>query len=136
MSQRYTAAQVAQAIVDADGIVTHAAKRLGCTRKTVYRYIEKYVTVQDALRDSRSVVADKIESTLLSEALGSRLDNGQYEREPNTAALIFVAKTHPAMRARGYASRHEHTGANGDAINVNLTWEDMFVRGDDDDGSD
>jgi hypothetical protein len=112
MSSKYTAEQVASALTESQGMVTNAARRLGCTRKTVYNYIEKYVTVREALDDARESLGDRIEATLLSEAFGNSKEN----KDPNITALIFLAKTHPAMRKRGYAERTEVTGADGGAI--------------------
>ena len=120
MSSKYTAEQVASALTEAQGMVTHAARRLGCTRKTVYNYIDRYVTVQEALADARESLGDRIEATLLSEAFGNPKDS----KDPNITALIFLAKTHPAMRKRGYTERTEHTGADGGNIKFELVYPD------------
>lgn len=125
MSTKYTAEQVADAITQANGMVTHAARVLGCTRKTIYNYLERYVTVRDALEDCRENAGDRIESTLYAIAVGRPTRDGKsWEVEPNVSALIFLAKTHPAMRKRGYAERTEVTGADGGAIK--FTWETLM----------
>jgi transcriptional regulator with GAF, ATPase, and Fis domain len=41
----YTAAQVIQALEDADGYVSKAASLLGCTPQTVYNYRNRFPTV-------------------------------------------------------------------------------------------
>ena len=113
---KFNASEVAQALVDAQGMVTTAARRLGCTRKTIYNYINNYPTVAEALQDARANLGDRIETTLLHEALGVRdKATGEYTRDPNITALIFLAKTHPAMRERGYAEKQqiEHSGQVG-----------------------
>lgn len=109
-SKRYTAAQLITAIEESQGMISHVARRLGCTRKTVYKYIDEYTTVAEAVKDARAVLGDRIETTLLSEALGTK------DKDPNISALIFLAKTHPAMRERGYAERKEISGPEGGAI--------------------
>jgi hypothetical protein len=121
---KYTAEEVANAILAAQGMITHAARKLGCTRKTVYNYIDRYVTVAEAVEDSRAKLGDQIETTLLTEALGKRNDKGEYTKEPNITALIFLAKTHPAMKERGYSQRTELTGADGGAMEVRFVYPD------------
>jgi hypothetical protein len=76
------------------------------------KYIEKYPTVKAALNETKEGMGDSIESTLLATALGERDDKGGWKTEPNVSALIFIAKTHPAMRERGYGElkKHEHSG--------------------------
>lgn len=86
------------AIEGSNGNVSLIAKKLGCTRQTVYNHMRRWKSVEDAIRDERRKVADAIESTLLREALG----DPQRGVAPNTAVLIFVAKAHPEMRARGW----------------------------------
>lgn len=62
--RRLTAARVAQALRDAQGAVTVAATTLGCSRKTIYRYVERYPAVKEALDDAREVVIDTAELKL------------------------------------------------------------------------
>lgn len=92
------------AIEGSNGNVSLIAKKLGCTRQTVYNHMKRWKSVEDAIRDERRKVADAIESTLLREALGipDPKSPGAYLRPPNITALIFVAKAHPEMRARGW----------------------------------
>lgn len=86
------------AIENSNGNVSLIAKRLNCTRQTVYNHMKRWKSVEDAIRDERRKVADAIESTLLREALG----DPTRQIPPNITALIFVAKAHPEMRARGW----------------------------------
>lgn len=118
---QYTAQQMIDALTKAKGMKTVAARLLGCDYKTVVRYIENYATVKQALDDSKESLGDSIETTLLAEALGIRDDNGKWTREPNITALIFLAKTHPVMRERGYAERREVTGKDGAPMQHKVT---------------
>ena len=122
--QRYTAEQVANALTAAQGMKTVAARNLGCTYQTVQNYIERYATVRQALDEALERLGDKIESTLLSRAFGKYDDDGNEIMPPSTAELIFLAKTHPAMKRRGYSERHELTGADGGALEFKLAYPD------------
>lgn len=108
--EQYTPQQIAEALKQAKGMKTIAARNLGCDYKTIVRYIDKYATVKQALGESQEQLGDSIETTLLSEALGKRnRENTKWEREPNVTALIFLAKTHPVMRERGYSEKYSVT---------------------------
>lgn len=115
-SEKFTAEQMINAIKTTRGMITYTADYLGCSYNTVRRYIGKYTTVKEAFEDAKDRIADNVENTLYDVAVGKRRKDGTFETEPNVSALIFLAKTHPAMRSRGYAERTEVTGADGGAI--------------------
>ena len=102
---RYTAAQVAEAITEAKGFVSTAAKRLGCGRTTIYRYIDKYATVKQAVDDAREDMKDFAEAKLF-----------QLIKSENITAIIFYLKCQ--AKDRGYIDRvqHEHSGRDGGPI--------------------
>ena len=118
-SEKYTAQQMIDALKETRGMITLAAKRLGCAPNTVRRYVEKYVTVAEAKHEAHENLGDQVELTLVSEALGERDKSGRYVRTPNTAALIFLAKT--KFKDRGYVERQEYAGAK-DAEPIVITW--------------
>ena len=91
----FTQAQVARALTAASGLVTSAAKRLGCDPKTVYRYMERYVSLKDVLGEARQSSVDLAESKLM-EAINAG----------NLTAIIFFLKTQG--KSRGYSERSEH----------------------------
>jgi len=62
----YTAAQVRTAVREANGVVKTAAEMLGCDPSTVYRYADRYVTVQEALDESRKDIAGEAEGYLIA----------------------------------------------------------------------
>jgi len=64
-SQHYTAAEVVEAIESAEGVVTAAAEALGCSARTIYRYAERYSTVQEAMEGARATVYAEAHSRLL-----------------------------------------------------------------------
>lgn len=94
MARRYKAKQVAEAITQARGFVTYAAKILGCDRTTVHNYIKAYDVCKQALKDARAGTLDNAELQLLNQ-----INDG------NTTAIIFYLKT--IGKARGYVERHD-----------------------------
>ena len=61
----YTAAEIASALRDADGIVSEAARILGCARSTIYRAMNGYVTVRQAREEAQAKAVDKAERKLM-----------------------------------------------------------------------
>ena len=103
-TDQYTAQQMIDALLAENGMATRAAKRLGCSHTTVYRYIDTYPTVAAAKELAHEQLGDQLELTLYDEAL----------KERNTAVMIFLAKT--KYKSRGYTERVEN-------INLDLTPE-------------
>lgn len=108
------------ALTEAKGMKTVAARKVGCSYTTIQRYIDDYPTVKQAWLDAQETMADQVELTLYNQALGTRDEKGEYKQYPNITALIFLAKTHPALRKRGYAERQEITGADGDGLTIKV----------------
>ena len=65
-TQEYTAQEVADALRANSGIVRQAATDLGCAPRTVYRYADRYVTVQEAMDESRKDIAAEAEGYLVA----------------------------------------------------------------------
>lgn len=63
--QQYNASEVVEAINEAEGVITAAAERLGCSARTVYRYAERYSTVEEAMRGARAATYAEAHSKLL-----------------------------------------------------------------------
>jgi predicted transcriptional regulator len=64
MAEHFTTEQVIRAIKDKKGIVSSVADTLGVSRLTVYNYINRHATVQQALQDERERMIDTAESAL------------------------------------------------------------------------
>jgi|SRR5262245_22823229 len=92
--RRYTPAKVAEAVRSSRGLLTLAARRLGCDRHTVLRYAEHYPTVAAALSDAREQQIDVAEAKLFE-----AIDGGEL------AAITFYLRT--VGRHRGYGDRTE-----------------------------
>ncbi len=113
-SEKFTAEQVIEAINKTRGMITYTAEYLDCAPNTVRRYIEKYVTVANAMDEAKERLADNVENTLYDVAIGKRNKDGSFSVDPNVTALIFLAKTHPALRKRGYMEANRTEIANAD----------------------
>ena len=108
---KYTATQIAEALTKANGIISTAARIVGCDRSTVHNYINKSPSVKKALEDAREATTDEVESELLKRI-----------REGDTTAIIFYLKT--VGRNRGYAERQEVTGSGGGDIVIKVKYDD------------
>jgi hypothetical protein len=103
--ERYSAEQVITAIQAARGMVTIAARSLGCKPQTVRNYLARYPTVADAFREERERTLDVGEL-----ALYKAVQEGQ------GWAVTFLLKT--IGRDRGYVETTRN-------LNLNLTPQDI-----------
>jgi hypothetical protein len=88
----------AQDFIDATkgsgGFITTIARKIPCDRTTVYRAIEKYPTVKQAIADEKESMKDMAEGQLIK-----RINAG------SDTAIIFYLKTQ--AKERGYVERQE-----------------------------
>jgi hypothetical protein len=77
------------------GIVKNVAERLQVTRATVYSYMNRWSTVEDAMTDERNAFLDICESKLADAVM-----------EGDITAIKFALRT--LGRDRGYAEKIEH----------------------------
>lgn len=109
LQQRYTAAEVIEAIERARGIKAVAAKILGCSRRTIDNYAKRYATVARACRQARETLIDVAEGQLVK-----AVDSGEWPAVRYTLATLG--------KERGYSERTEVTGAGGKALDIKLHW--------------
>ncbi len=109
-AEKYTAKQMIKALQETKGMITLAARYLGCDYRTMRRYINKYPSVAQAQKIERAKMGDAVELALYDEAVNKR----------NTAALIFLAKTQ--FKDRGYVERQEV--AIPDGITIRVEYDD------------
>lgn len=95
------------AIVEAHGLLSIAANRLGVTVRTLYNYVEKYPEVKETLGRARESMLDFAEGKLFRQI-----------QNDNLTAIIFFLKTQG--KKRGYIERNELSGPDG-PINVKYT---------------
>lgn len=115
---RYTVAQVVEALVAAKGFVSVAARSLGCSDGTVRNYIARYEACATAQQDARERMIDLAEAKLY-----------QLVQEGNVAAVIFTLKT--VGKNRGYIEpglqlrmENELRNGNGDSVVTTVTLAD------------
>lgn len=90
----YHPEQIRQAIIDAKGLLSYAADRLGCTRKTIYNHIQRYPELGLVVEEAREKNVDFAEGALLKKLQGG-----------DTTGIIFFLKTQ--AKHRGYVERTE-----------------------------
>lgn len=108
--EKLTREQVIEALENVNGMVYLAAESLGVTARTVYNYAARYVSVQEAIDQSRGKVLDMAEQALYSAILKS-------EHWAVTFALRTIGKD------RGYTERTEQeiTGKEGGPVEIDVT---------------
>lgn len=98
--EQYKTADIEKALRETKGLLTVAAKRVGCSYNTLKSYINKYKTLQSALHEINENRLDFTESKLLK-----KIDND------DLTAIIFYLKC--KGKSRGYVEKSEveHSGA-------------------------
>ncbi len=81
--------------MEAGGILTTAARKLGCASCTVYEYLQRYPSLKDVLTEASESAVDLAESKLIE-----AIENG------NLTAIIYFLKTQG--KSRGYVERSVH----------------------------
>ena len=91
--------EMVAAIKGSGGFVTEIARRLGCSRSTVYRYKTRYSVIAEAIFEEKEHLLDTAESALLKQVNGG-----------NITAIIFYLKTQGYGRAYGDRSKLDIDG--------------------------
>ena len=110
MKEKYTTAQIIEALREKHGNLSASARFLGCSRETISRYIRQYPTVKTVADEERETLIDFAENQLF-----------QQVKDGNITAIIFTLKT--IGKSRGYVERQEVTGAEGKALTIK--WVDV-----------
>lgn len=108
--------ELISAIWAAQGKVTVAAQRLGCTVRTIYNYANKYATVQNAIDEARAMWDEKLVDL-------AELKLFQEVNDGSAWAIKYALST--KGKSRGYVERQEVTGADGGALNVVVRWPEQ-----------
>ena len=106
-NHRYTAEQMINAIREAEGNLSDAARILKCHRTTVHNYVNKFVTVKQAYEEENEKFIDEAQGKL-------RL----HVKKGSLPAIMFVLKT--KGKHRGYVERQEFTGPEGQPQQVEV----------------
>jgi hypothetical protein len=91
---KFTTAEMIDAIETAEGNLSDAARYLGCVRQTVHNYVNKFVTVRQAYDNANEQFLDECEGQLR-----------KLVRRGVFPAVVFALKT--KGKSRGYVERQE-----------------------------
>jgi hypothetical protein len=108
--RKYTPEQIIGALEECKGMIAPAARRLGCDRNTIKRYLKEYGEIAQAIADQREAVTDEAELALY-DSIKAR----------EAWAVCFYLKCQG--KARGYVERAEITGQNGGPVSIKLVYE-------------
>jgi len=92
--EKWTKEQIIAALKEAGGMVYVAARKLGCSARTIYNYRDRYVAVKEAISDERGHFVDTAELGLKRSVLAG-----------NAWAIRFTLET--LGKDRGYVKRVE-----------------------------
>lgn len=106
--ERYTVAQVIDALRKTKGMKGPAARILDCSWTAVDGYEKRHPSVQQVIREERESMTDVAELSL-----ARAIQNGE------AWAVCFYLKTQG--KERGYVERQEHSGPNGGPIETKGT---------------
>ena len=84
------------------GVVTNVAERLGVSRRTVYKYMDRWKTVKEAMDEEREAFVDFTENQLIRKVA-----------EGHITAIIFTLKT--IGKSRGYIESYKLSGDEDEA---------------------
>ena len=107
---RYTEEQIKDALTKAGGFISMACKSLGCTRKTIYNYLDKFPELKDVVVDIREQYLDIAEAALIKNV-----------KDGKSSDIKYFLNTQG--KKRGYVERSELDLSSGDEpikINVNI----------------
>lgn len=99
-NQRYTVAQVKQALEETKGLVYLAAQRLRCDPSTIHNYLNRHPSLQATLDAQRGALLDTAEAKLWAS-----IQKGE------SWGISLALKT--IGKSRGYVERTEVTGKDG-----------------------
>jgi hypothetical protein len=108
--RKYTPEQIIGALEECKGMIAPAARRLGCDRNTIKRYMKEYPAVAEAKGDMHEEVNDVTELKLFD-----AIERGE------AWAICFRLKTQ--AKDRGYIEKAEVSGPGGGPVNIRLVYE-------------
>lgn len=106
-----------EAIKGSYGIISNIARKLGCTRRTIYYFLDKEDNkdLKILIDEEKEILLDLAESNLFK----SLKSKDKYERKWST---MFILNTFGAKR--GYGNKNENANTN---IDVNAIMKDLEI---------
>ena len=108
--RKYTAEQMIDALAESMGMISPAARKLGCSRDTIRRYLAEYPEIAEAIEDANEEVNDIAELKLLD-----AIKRGE------AWAICFRLKT--KAKNRGYIEKAEIGGTGGGPVAIKLVYD-------------
>jgi Bacterial regulatory protein, Fis family len=108
--RKYTAEQMIDALAESMGMISPAARKLGCSRHTIRRYLAEYPEIAEAIEDANEEVNDIAELQLLD-----AIKRGE------AWAICFRLKT--KAKNRGYVEKAEIGGTGGGPVAIKLVYD-------------
>jgi hypothetical protein len=109
--RKYTPEQIIGALEESHGLIAPAARRLGCDRNTIKRYLKEYPEIARAKEDMREVVKDIGEDGLIAAA-----------KRGEAWAICFLLKC--IAKDRGYVERAEVSGPGAGPVKIKLVYDE------------
>jgi predicted transcriptional regulator len=106
--ERFKPEEVSLALVEQKGIVSAAALKLKCSRRTVQKYIKHYASVREAAHEADETMKDFTEQMLYKNIAAAK-----------EASIFFYLKC--KARDRGYIERIR-------TENFNLNWNNLTTE--------
>lgn len=103
----YTAQQMIDALTETKGLVSLAARRLGCHPDTVRAYIKRYPTVAQAKHEAREALLDTAELSLYNQIVGGEAWAVQFALRTIGKDRGYVERQEQDQRVTGNV-KHEH----------------------------
>jgi transposase-like protein len=120
MKQRLTSQRIIDALGHTKGMVSLAARRLGCARSTIYDWAEKHPEIKDAIEAERETMTDLAEISLFKQ-----VQDGQ------GWAVQFYLRTQGKNRGYGDQVNVQHSGDKDNPIRTENRTEVTLVNADD-----
>lgn len=103
---KYTIAQVRDALIQAQGMKSVAARKLGCVFNTIQNYCKRHPTLATLVDNIREDTLDQAEIALQSLIRPPRDEDGNFRWKPDLGAICFYLKC--IGKHRGFVERQEH----------------------------
>jgi hypothetical protein len=102
--EHFAVKDIIRALQQSDGVLIEAAHLLGCSRKTIYRYIKLYPSVRQAYNEANETMLDFCERRLY-----------RHIQDGNVTCLLFYMET--KGKHRGYTKKWENLDIDYDKLN-------------------
>jgi len=104
-----------EAIEAEDGVVRDVAERLGCSRMTVYRYRNRYKTVEQALEKNRTDLVFEMRDRLKDQARSDEVSDAVQQK-----AILKLLEVFDDEIEWSDKERKELSDPNGDPITIKI----------------